>query len=91
MIVSFPMSAYTTELVKIGTSRGVRIPREMIKKARLSGKVEIASRSGELVIRSPGKVRQGWEEQFRLMAERGDDALLDDPTPTDWDRTEWKW
>jgi antitoxin MazE len=35
--------------------------------------------------------REGWEEQFRAMAERGDDRLLDEPTPTKWDETEWEW
>jgi len=35
--------------------------------------------------------RAGWAEQFRLMAERGDDKLLDEPVPTAWDETEWEW
>ncbi|HYN87276.1 MAG TPA: type II toxin-antitoxin system HicB family antitoxin [Ardenticatenaceae bacterium] len=36
--------------------------------------------------------RFGWEEQFRLMAERGDDQLLDDvPNQATWDDREWDW
>jgi len=36
--------------------------------------------------------RAGWAEQFALMAERGDDRLLDDGGPaTTWDETEWEW
>ena len=37
--------------------------------------------------------RQGWEEQFRRMAEQGDDKLLDggDLIPTQWEETEWEW
>lgn len=35
--------------------------------------------------------REGWEEQARLMHERGDDKLID-PVPTsEWDHTEWEW
>ena len=37
--------------------------------------------------------REGWEEQFRVMAERGDDRLLDGDVPslTTWDAEEWEW
>jgi pyruvate formate lyase activating enzyme len=35
--------------------------------------------------------RQGWDEEFRAMAERGDDQLLDSPTSTQWDGEEWRW
>ncbi len=38
-------------------------------------------------------VRQGWEESFRLMAERGDDHLLDDEVLllTDGEEKGWQW
>jgi hypothetical protein len=36
--------------------------------------------------------REGWDESFRLIAIRGDDALLDDVTGlTSFDETEWEW
>jgi antitoxin MazE len=35
--------------------------------------------------------REGWAEAFREMAERGDDRLIDEPTPTVWDAEEWEW
>ena len=37
--------------------------------------------------------RQGWSEDFKRMAEKGDDALLDAeaPTLTCWDEREWEW
>lgn len=37
------------------------------------------------------KPRAGWAEQFCVMAEAGDDQLLDEPTPTTWDEEKWKW
>ncbi|GAB4484725.1 MAG: hypothetical protein Fur0016_15470 [Anaerolineales bacterium] len=33
--------------------------------------------------------RQGWREQFKTMSEAGDDRLLDEPTPTQFDEDEW--
>jgi antitoxin MazE len=37
--------------------------------------------------------RQNWEEQFRVMAERGDDKLLEitEADLTEWDSEEWEW
>lgn len=40
----------------------------------------------------PGRrPRDGWTEVFQQMAERGDDRLIDEPTPTAWDKEEWHW
>ena len=35
--------------------------------------------------------RSGWDEQFRIMAEAGDDGLFDGLTLTRHDTDEWKW
>jgi antitoxin MazE len=36
-------------------------------------------------------VRSGWDHAFAAMAAAGDDRLLDAPTATDWEQTEWEW
>ncbi|MEP6960875.1 MAG: AbrB/MazE/SpoVT family DNA-binding domain-containing protein [Acidobacteriota bacterium] len=78
-------------LIAIGNSRGVRIPKAVLEQTGLTDEVEMEVRGRQLVIRAARKPRQGWEEAFREMATRGDDALLDAPTPTTWDKSEWKW
>ncbi len=36
--------------------------------------------------------REGWDDAFLTMAERGDDALLDADAPaSSWDEEEWDW
>ncbi len=45
----------------------------------------------QLVIRPVPSVRQGWAEAFKKMAEKGDDRLLDENMPTQWDKDEWEW
>ncbi|MBV6449499.1 MAG: hypothetical protein MHPDNHAH_00209 [Anaerolineales bacterium] len=85
------MNVTRTQLVKIGNSRGVRIPKLFIDQTRLGNEVEIAVQRGALVIRPLSRPRSGWAEQFRAMAERKDDKLLDKPIPTKWDRSEWVW
>ena len=85
------MSTYRTRRVRIGNSRGILIPKTLINQTDLESGVEIATEGNALIIRSAKRPREGWAEQFKAMAERGDDRLLDEPTPTEWDRTEWTW
>ena len=85
------MNTLKTQIIRIGNSRGVRIPKLLIDRLGLGSEVEIAVKRDQLVIRPASRPRQGWAEQFRAMAERGDDRLLDKPTPTHWDINEWKW
>lgn len=80
-----------SNLVPIGNSRGVRIPKAILEQTGLEDEVEMEVRGSELVIRSAHKARANWDEAFHRMALRGDDTLLDRETPTNWDETEWKW
>jgi antitoxin MazE len=85
------MSIVKTPLIKIGNSRGIRIPKVLIDQVRLGAEVEITVQRDQLVIRSTSRPRAGWDEQLRAMAERGDDRLLDEPAATHWDTREWQW
>ena len=82
-----------TRIVRIGHSRGIRIPKPLLEQTGLSGEVEISVQDGSLVIRSAHKPRAGWATEFKRMAERGDDVLLDEESPsmTRWDEDEWEW
>jgi antitoxin MazE len=80
-------------IVKIGNSHGVRIPRLMLHQTGLGEDVELEAQADKIIIRSARKPREGWEEQFRAMAERGDDRLLgpEAHSLTQWDEDEWEW
>lgn len=81
-----------TRIIRIGNSRGVRIPKPLLDQFGLDGEVELNAANGALVIRPVRKPRAGWAAAFREMARHGDDALLDAPTPSSsWDREEWEW
>ena len=80
-----------TKIVRIGNSRGIRIPKPLLEEAGLIGEVEIAVEDDALVIRPIKHPRQGWAEAAREMAARGDDELLDPYVPTQWDLEEWEW
>jgi antitoxin MazE len=85
------MNVVKTPIIKIGNSRGIRIPKLLIDQVGLGNEVEIAVQRDQLVIRPTSRPRYGWDEQFRAMARRGDDRLLDEPAATHWDLSEWKW
>ena len=85
-----------TRIVRIGNSQGVRIPKPLLEQSGVGSEVEIEAQDHQLVIR-PAKAkrhpREGWEEEFRIMAERGEDRLPDWDVPTlnSWDEREWEW
>jgi len=66
-----------TQIIKIGKSCGIRIPKSLVDQTKLRNEVEIAVQGDHLVIRPVSRPRQGWDEQLRAMAEHGDDQLLD--------------
>jgi len=78
-------------LIRIGNSRGVRLPKPVIEEAGLAEEVDLQVRSGAVVISSRRKPRAGWAEAARRMREAGEDRLLSRPTPTRFDDEEWRW
>ena len=81
----------TTHIVRIGNSQGVRIPKLWLEQLDLGGEVEMALEAGQLVVRAARRPRQGWDEQFQAMHERGDDRLGDEFPASAWDEQEWTW
>ena len=67
-------------LVRIGNSRGVRLPKTIIAQAGLTDDVELAERDGAIVIARANSASSGWADAARQMRQREDDRLLDMPT-----------
>jgi antitoxin MazE len=80
-----------SKVVKIGNSRGIRIPRTLLEQAGLSDEVEMTVEGNKLIIHSAHRSRSDWEGQFISMAEAHDDGLIDEPNATSWDEEEWTW
>lgn len=80
-------------IVKIGNSRGIRIPRPLLEQTQLEDEVEIQVADNRLVISPVRRAREGWESAFQQMAESGDDSLLDRDQiqATRWEDEEWEW
>jgi len=80
-------------IVRIGNSQGIRIPKVVLEQTRLHGEVELEVKDKKIIISPAKKPRQDWDRQFKLMAERGDDKLIDSEVVslTSFDEEEWEW
>jgi len=78
-------------LVRIGNSRGIRLPKSLIEEVGLEGEVELRVRNGVIMISAANGPRAGWEDAAREMHERDADALLVPQVPTRFDEEEWEW
>ena len=78
-------------IVKVGNSRGVRIPKSLIEEAGLGEQVSLRVVEGGLLIEPRTEPRLGWSEAARLGRERGEGALYEAWGPTRFDLVEWEW
>jgi len=80
-------------LVRIGNSRGIRLPKPVIEQCGFENQVEMEVHHHELVIRSASKPREGWASAFARMSESGDDEILDRVAEAEskWDEEDWEW
>ena len=73
-------------IIRIGNSQGVRIPKPILEKCGLRGRVEMNVEDNVLVIAPVQEARDGWSDAFKRMAEQGDDEpLLNENDLSSWD------
>jgi len=80
-------------VIKIGNSQGLRIPKPILEQTGIMDDVEIEVDKNQIVIRPVKNAREGWDDAFRVMGEKGDDEpLIDDENISrSWDEEEWQW
>jgi antitoxin MazE len=86
-------SGIKTRIVKIGNSRGIRIPKVLLDQSKLSDEIEMDVQGDTLIVHPVRNTLQGWDEQFAIMAQLGDDKLLDSEaiSLSKWGKYEWEW
>ena len=76
------------KVVQIGNSKGIRIPKSLLKQYNFKDKVLVDLKEDGLLIK-PKKVRDGWAESFKEMAKNGDDQLILGDFKNAFDDAEW--
>lgn len=83
-----------TKVVKIGNSRGIRIPKSIIDQSGIKNEVELEVKDDQIIIKSLSENRKNWDLAFQKMSENNHDILLDEISlikQSSWDEEEWTW
>ncbi|MBE9462296.1 AbrB/MazE/SpoVT family DNA-binding domain-containing protein [Dyadobacter subterraneus] len=80
-----------TEIFKIGNDYGIIIPSNILNQLKLSAgsRVKLSLKEGAILLHPD--IRTGWAEAAKQMSEAGDDGLLINDFPSEFDNNEWKW
>jgi antitoxin MazE len=78
------------QIIQIGNSQGIRIPKMMLQETGISGEVELELTGDGILIRNAKKPRDDWEARFNATGDADDDqAVLE--TRTAFEKKEWQW
>jgi antitoxin MazE len=80
-----------TQIIQIGNSQGIRIPKVLLEESRITGDVDVKLHPEGILIRNAQMPRAGWEDAFRTMAENEDDELIGGDVSTKFETKEWQW
>jgi antitoxin MazE len=78
------------QIVRIGNSQGIRIPKMLLEESGISGEVELEIAGEGILIRKVRKPRAGWDEAFAAFAD-ADDDISPVEVSSGFDRKDWQW
>jgi len=78
-------------IINIGNSKGILLSKTILEKYGFEDKIELAMKENHLELKPVTPPRQGWDEAFKEMHERGDDELFIDDVLDDDSFEEWEW
>ena len=79
------------ELIRIGNSLGIQIPKLLIKQCGFGNTVDLRVEHGCLIIAPDRPPRQGWRKVSEAAEKAPKDQLLDAVVPNNFDSEEWQW
>jgi antitoxin MazE len=79
-----------TQIIQIGNSQGIRIPKVLLEETRISGDVDLELHPDGILIRKAQRPRDGWEDAFKTIAENDEDDV-EAPAATGFEKKEWQW
>ena len=80
-----------TQIIQIGNSQGIRIPKALLEESGITGDVNLELTPEGILIRNISKPRSGWADAFRTLAEQEDESLNGGTAPTDFEKKGWQW
>lgn len=82
------LASYILYHVRISPNQKTHKEASFLEQTGLKGEVNLKVQGSQVIIQPVKNPRQGWEEAFHIMAEHGDDQLLDEDLTgrTYWDK-----
>ncbi len=77
-----------TNIIAIGNSRGLRIPKALLASTGMTDEVDMEARGTEIIIRAANP-RRDWDRAFA--ATTIETKMLWPDTTSEWDEHEWQW
>lgn len=77
-------------VIRIGNSKGIRLPAALLKACNISDEVDIELNDGRLIITPVKTARQGWDAAFSEMHASEEDTPYIDDILEDEDE-DWVW
>ena len=78
------------QIIKIGNSHGIRIPKAVLEETRMSGEVEIEVTTDGILIRNLKKPRSDWDAAFKALNDHDDDVQFG-RSSTGFEKKDWQW
>jgi len=78
-------------VIRIGNSRGIRIPKALIEQYGFGESVELRPEAKGIVIAPVRRPREGWAEAFAKSGDARNDELLVEGFSNEFDKDEWQW
>jgi antitoxin MazE len=80
------------QIVQIGNSQGIRIPKVLLEESGIQGEVDLEICEEGILIRNVSKPRAEWDRQFKAFGEADDDVPADDVSVlSEFESREWQW
>ena len=82
-----------TNLIQIGNSKGIRIPKSLIDQYQLGSEIELIPSKNGLLITASSKPRHGWEDIFKNIGVVQQDVenIQWQSVSNHFDKEEWSW
>lgn len=78
------------QIIQIGNSQGIRIPKAVLEETKISGEVDLEVTPDGILIRNIKKPRGDWDAAFTSLTDKDDDIAID-PARTEFEKKEWQW
>lgn len=81
------------ELIRIGNSRGVRIPKSVIEQCGFGDRIDLVVEEGRVILVRNSDPRRGWKEALQAAKDTipADEFLLDGIPEHEFDGDDWTW